>query len=90
MWPPSGHGDQVVLQRFVGVIHLSRWFLPGIDSTLKPLTDALQGCPELLVMSPEMLAAFSAAGADLIVATPLVHPSAGPDIPSLLTLQILM
>jgi hypothetical protein len=74
----------------VGLIHLSRWFLPRIGRTLKPLTDALQGCPKLLVLSLEMLAAFSAAGADLIVATPLVHPSAGPDIPCMLTLQIIM
>jgi hypothetical protein len=64
--------------------------LPRIGRIVKPLTDALQGCPELLVMSLEMLAAFSAAGADLIVATPLVHPSSGPDIPCLLTLLILM
>ena len=36
------------LQRFIGMIDFYRRFLPGIARTLRPLTDALAGNPQVL------------------------------------------
>jgi RNase H-like domain found in reverse transcriptase len=62
------------LQWFLGVINFYRQFLPGIASTLRPLTNALHGGGKSFVWSPPMSAAFEAAKGALAAATPLSHP----------------
>jgi transposase InsO family protein len=66
------------LQVFLGLVNFYRRFLPGIASTLRPLTDALKGnrpATERLSWTPEMEAGFVAAKVALSRATWLGHPS---------------
>ncbi len=63
---------------FLGLVNFYRRFLPGIASTLRPLTDALQGkrlASERLTWTPEMEAGFVKAKAALGRATWLGHPN---------------
>ena len=58
------------LQRFLGMVNFYRRFLPGVASTLRPLTDALAG----VLWSDSMSVAFERAKQQLAEATLLFHP----------------
>jgi hypothetical protein len=59
------------LQQFLGMVNFYRRFLPGITSTLQPLTDALRGDPKTLEWPPTTT--FTAAKAALAAAVPVLH-----------------
>jgi len=72
--------DQVSLQRFLGLVNFYRKFIKGAAKLLAPLTDALKGSKsskKVLVWSPEMLSAFSAAKSILLSVPTLIHPVPG-------------
>ena len=62
------------LQRFLGLVHFYRRFLPGIAATMRPLTDALAGAPRQLKWTASMVSAFQLTKQRLATATLLVHP----------------
>ncbi len=70
--------DCKAMQRFLGMINLYGRFLPGVASTLRPLTAALSGNLKTLPWTPDMETAFSAAKAALVTAVPLAHPPPPP------------
>ncbi len=69
--PPS---DIKQLQRFLGMINFYRRFMPQAARVLKPLTDALAGCPKTLTWTPDLQTAFVAAKVALEGAVPLAFP----------------
>ena len=68
------------LQRFLGMINFYRRFLPGIARTLRPLTDALAGNPQVLNWSQELQDAFDRAKSALSSAVSLTHPSPSAEV----------
>ncbi len=69
--PPT---DIKQLQRFLGMINFYRRFMPQAARVLKPLTDALAGCPKLLKWTPALHTAFVAAKEALQAAVSLSFP----------------
>ena len=68
------------LQRFQGMIHFFRRFLPQIEETLRTLTDALIGSPRQLMWTSTMTSAFEEAKQRLAKATLLAHPIKDADL----------
>ena len=66
------------------MINFYRRFLPGIARTLRPLTDALSGNPQVINWSQELQDAFVKAKSALSSAFSLSHPSPSAEV-SLLT-----
>jgi hypothetical protein len=59
------------------MINFYRRFLPGIASTLRPLTAALSGNPKVLPWRPDMETAFTTSKAAVVAAVPLSHTLLG-------------
>ena len=56
------------------MINFYRRFIPQAARVLKPLTDALAGCPKSLLWTPNLDCAFLASKAALVAAVPLTFP----------------
>lgn len=66
--------DKQGLQRFLGMLNFYHRFLPGIASTLLPLTEATQGKAKTLTWTEKEEEAFTKAKGVLAAAVMLIHP----------------
>jgi cleavage and polyadenylation specificity factor subunit 1 len=66
--------DKQALQRFLGMLNFYHRFLPGIASTVLPLTEATKGKAKTIVWTEKEAEAFTKAKSVLAKTVMLIHP----------------